>query len=68
MDAPSKIADGKVSAVTEDDFVREHQATGTDTETETKGAHSKAGEINAEAAITFRNEGFCAPTEHAQPH
>jgi len=68
VDASEKVADGKVSAVTEDNYVREHRATGADTETKTTRAHSKAGEMNAEAATTFRNEGIRTPTEDTQPH
>jgi len=68
VDAAEKVADGKVCALTEDDHARVHQATGADTETETTGAHSKAGGMNAEASTTFRNQGYRPPTEDAQPH
>jgi len=44
VDAPGKDTDGKVTEVTEDDCVREHWATGADTETETSGAHSNTGD------------------------
>ena len=58
VDAAEKVADGKVNAVTENNCVREHRATGADTETETTGAHSKAGEMNTDAE-TFRNDDHC---------
>jgi len=67
VDAPEKVADGKVSEVTENDYVKEHRATEADTEIETTGAHRKAGEMNADAE-TFGNKGICTPTEDAQHH
>ena len=67
MDAPEKVAAGKVNAVTENDYMREHRATGADTETETTGAHNKTGEMNADSE-TFTNEGICTPTEDTQLH
>jgi len=67
VDAPEKVAAGKVNAVTENDYMREHRATGADAETETTGAHSKTGEMNADAE-TFRNKGICIPTEDTQLH
>jgi len=67
VDAPEKAADEKVNAVTENDYVRKHRATGVDTETETTGAHSKAGGMDTDAE-TFRNEGIRNPTEDTQPH
>jgi len=67
VDAPEKVADRKVSEVTENAYVREHRATGADTETGTTGAHRKADEMNTDAE-TFRNEGIRTPTEDTQPH
>jgi len=67
VDAPEIVTDSKVNAVTENDCVREHRAPRADIETERTGAHSKAGEMNADAE-TFRNEGICTPTKDTQPH
>jgi len=68
VDALEKVADRKVNEVTENDYVREHQAGGADTETETTGAHrrryrdrnnrsAQANKMNADAK-TCRNEGI----------
>jgi len=67
VDVPAKVAGRKVNAETQNDYVREHQATGADTETATTGAHSNVGEMKADAE-TFRNEGIRTPTEDTQPH
>jgi len=72
VDIHEKVAGGKVNAETQNDYVREHQATGADTETartETArtGAHSNVGEMKADAE-TFRNDGISTPTEDTQPH
>ena len=64
--------------MTENDYVREHQATGADTETETTGTHrrryrdghnrsAQENEMNKDAK-TFRNGGIRTPTEDSQPH
>jgi len=59
--APEKVSDRKVNEVTENDYVREHQATTADTETETTGSHRKTNEMNTDAE-TFRNEDTQTPT------
>jgi len=67
VDVPEKVAGGKVNAEKQNDYVREHRATGADTETATTGAHSNVGEMNADAE-TMRNEDIRTPTEDTQPH
>jgi len=67
VDASAKVVDRKEHEVTENDYEREYQATGADTETETTGSHRRANEMNTDAE-TFRNEGIHTPTEDTQPH
>jgi len=67
VDTPEKIAGRKVNEVTENDYVREHQTTGADTQTETTGAHRKTNKMNTDAEI-FRNKGIHTPTEDTQSH
>mmetsp|Transcript_26666 Transcript_26666/g.39208 ORF Transcript_26666/g.39208 Transcript_26666/m.39208 type:complete len:190 (-) Transcript_26666:224-793(-) len=56
VDAPERVADGKVRVAKEDDLVTVHKANGEGTE-----VHSEAGDMNVATPTTFRSKGIHAP-------
>ena len=63
MDVAEAAVYKKVGVMTEADYMKVHQATGANTETEARGKHSEAGEKDEEAATAFIGymHDYCYP-------